>query len=131
MATPTENVSSPPDPVMKMLRDFTERAERGELAAIAVGFVTKDGNASVQSTPMAAATMNHVWRLLDRKVSRLYDRALSAAEQPRSPTGAVPAQNPVAAQLPRVVRRKVEAIQRKMRKKKKLSGPPLPAEPQS
>lgn len=130
MATSPDQVSVS-DPVLKMLREFVAQAERGELGSIAVAFVRKDGGASVQSTPMPAATMNHLWRLFDRKVSRLYDRAATAAEQPRSPTGPVPAQNPVMAQLPRKVRRQVEAKQRKMQKKaakkSKLSGPPLPA----
>lgn len=137
MGTPGEKVSDQVDPVSKILREFTEQAERGELAAIAIGFIRKDGGASVQSTPMAAATMNHLWRLFDRKVSRLYDMAVSAAERPRSPTGAVRAQSPTApaVQLPRKVRRQVEAKQRKMQKKaakkSKLNGPPLPPEPQS
>jgi hypothetical protein len=119
------------DPVLKLLKEFTQMAERGELSAVMVGFVLKGGDSAIRSTPMAASMMNHLSRILDCKVDRMYDRAMAAGEQPRSPTLAMRAQAPAEAQLPRKVRRQVQAAQRKMQKKAKkkaLSGPPLPAE---
>jgi hypothetical protein len=128
------NPPATPDPVRKMLREFMEKATRDELAGIAIAFIQKDGAAAVQSTGMTAVNMNHLLMLFNRKVSRMYDRALAAAEQPRSPTGAVTAQSPTspAAQLPRKIRRQVAAAQKKVLKKslkrKGLAGPPLPPE---
>lgn len=131
----SQPAASTPEPVGDLLRQFLQRAERGELTAVVIGFVTKEGAASVQSSPMTAITMNHIQRLLDRKVDRLYDRALAVADMPRSPTGigvrTQAAQSP-AVQLPRKVRRQVQAAQKRVLKKslkrKGLAGPPLTAE---
>lgn len=135
MEEPT--VSDPQqDPVRAMLDQFVVKAMEGKFASLAIAYVQKDGAAAVQSTPMAAVTMNHLLMLFHRKVARVYDRALAASEQARSPTGAIRPQSPQspAAQLPRKVRRQVEAQQKKLQKKAakkakgKLNGPPLPVE---
>jgi hypothetical protein len=130
----TTNEADPLSAITAMLREFGKQAERGELTALLIGFVRKDGAAAVQSSPMTAITLNHLSMLLQRRVARSYDRALAASEAPRSPTGAMRTHSPKTpeVQLPRKVRRAVKAKQRKLQKKAvkqaKLNGPPLPPE---
>ena len=107
--------------VSELLEKYLEMAVKGELQAVVVGFIKTDGGAAIQSTPMSAITMNHLSRLLDRRVAREYDRALAQAAGQRTGTGAgaVPEQPRQAAQLPRKVRRQV---QEKLRNLEKLAA---------
>ncbi|HSV90887.1 MAG TPA: hypothetical protein VLH80_07290 [Nitrospiraceae bacterium] len=116
-----------------LLDRFQELAKKGELQALVIGFVKTDGGAAVQSTPMNAIMMNHLCRLIDRRVSREYDRALAQASGARATTGAGavpenPRQSP-AVQLPRNVRRQVEKAQRKLQKRAAAKQPSFEREP--
>jgi hypothetical protein len=99
-----------------MLTEYLEKAKKGELQSLILGFVRVDGGAAVQSTPMSPVMMNHLSTLLERRVAREYDRALAQANNARVGTGAgaVPEtsrQSP-AAKLPRKVRRAVQQRQK-------------------
>ena len=140
METQSEPVQTPhaPSPVVVMLSEYLEKAKKGELQSIILGFVRVDGGAAVQSTPMSPVMMNHLSTLLGRRVAREYDRALAqanSAARPGTGAGAVP-ENPrqsPAAQLPRKVRRAVQQRQKalqdlaaKKEKKARKAAPPPP-----
>lgn len=81
---------SPQGKVVHMLMNALERAKAGKLQAVIVGYITTEGAAAVESTPMSPVMLNHVSYLLQRRVSNAYDRA-AAAQVPNSGVGAVPA----------------------------------------
>lgn len=122
-----EASASPSARVGKLLEEMTALHAKGQLQALQVGYVRADGGAVVQSTPMSPVMLNHLSKLLERRVSREYDRALAQASAPAAGTGAgaVPEtpRNSVAAKLPRKVRRQVEKAQRKAAKKAVPSTP--------
>lgn len=103
----------------KLLAEMLAMHAAGELQALVIGFVKKDGAAAVQSTPMSGVMMNHLSKLWERRVAREYDRALAQANGSRATTGAgaVPesARQSHVAALPRKVRRQVLAAQKKER----------------
>ena len=114
---PAPGAARPPHPVEVTLTEFLGRARFGEFTAIVIGFIKADGGAAVQSTPMSPVMMNHLSKLLERRVSREYDRAL-AQNVARSGTGAgavpeAPRTSP-AVTLPRKVRRSVKRKQNKL-----------------
>lgn len=104
--------------VSRLLEKYLDMARKGELQSVVVGFIKVDGAAAIQSTPMSAVSMNHLCRLLDRRVSRDYDRALSQAAAQGTGTGAgpVPEQPRQTGQLPRKVRRDVQQRIRNLEK---------------
>jgi len=109
--------NGPKEAIKKLLDTLQGMADKGELQGLVVGFIKMDGGAAIQSTPISPVLMNHLSRLLDRRVAREYDRALAQANGARTSTGAgaVPEssrQSP-AAMLPRKVRRQVEKAQKK------------------
>lgn len=122
MATSPDDAPVPavqqPAATVALLTRYLKMAEKGELQSVLVAYVKSDGTAAVQSSPMPAMTMNHLCRLIDRRVSRDYDRVMLAANKPKSPTGPVPvnSQSPAMAALPRKTRRAVEARQRNLQK---------------
>lgn len=101
-----------------MLEGFLEMVEADKIQSLVIGYVGVDGGAAIQSTPMSPVMLNHVSKLLERRVNRQYDQALARANAPRAPSGGVPEvprQDPT--KLPRNVRRQVEKAQRKMHQK--------------
>lgn len=104
----------------EFMRKYLEMAEKGEITSVVVGYIRPNGGAAVQSTPMSAIMLNHLSKLLERRVSREYDRALAQnAEAARSSTGAgaVPEKGRQEAALPRNVRRALENRQKKLTKR--------------
>lgn len=121
MATPSGQVEQPTPkrPAVEFLRRYLEMAEKGEIQSVVLGYIKADGGAAVQSTPMSAVMMNHVSKLLDRRVDREYDRAIAQASGQPTGTGArtVPDKARAEAQLPRNVRRVVQRNQQKLQEK--------------
>lgn len=134
MTSQTEDVQTPappPSPVVVMLTEYLDKAKKGELQSIILGFVRLDGGAAVQSTPMSPVMMNHLSTLLSRRVAREYDRALAQANSARTGTGAgaVPETSRQSAQLPRKVRRAVQQRQKNLQQlaaKKARKEKPVP-----
>lgn len=121
--------SSTKSPVVSLLEQLQEMNAKGELQSFIVGFVKTDGGAAVQSTPMNAITLNHLCRLIERRVTRQYDQVMAQTSAPRPSTGAggVPEVARAAALLPRKVRRAVQERQKNLEKlaKKKQAKAPL------
>lgn len=121
MATPSGQAeqAAPKRPAVEFLRRFLDMAEKGEITGVVLGYIKADGGAAVQSTPMSAVMMNHLSKLLDRRVDREYDRAIAQASAPPASTGArtVPDKSRVEAHLPRNVRRLHEKNLQKLQKK--------------
>lgn len=114
-------------PALAILRKLTKMAEAGEIVQVVTAYATVNGAATVLSSPMSAISMNHFCRLIDRRVAREYDAALTKANQNVSPTQPMRSNSPKSpiAQLPRNVRRRVKAEQQRLQKKaeKKASKP--------
>lgn len=137
METPAEPVSDPPTATPQsfcqpILESFLKMAAAGELQSILIAYVRVDGGAAVQSTPMNAVTVNHLCRLIDRRVNQQYDRVTAPAGSNRSPTAGVPVNSPrakeraeVAARLPRKVRRQLAVTERKAAAKKRPGLRPI------
>lgn len=133
----TENAPAPapaprPNPIETMLSEFLGRARSGELTSLVICYANTAGGAAVQSSPMSPIMMNHLSKLLERRVTREYDQALTKANTPRPGTGAgaVPEQARVAAQLPRKVRRAVKRSQDKLLQHAEKTAKKPPAAPE-
>lgn len=131
METTDKNPETPQSPVAVLLAGLQEMVRKNELQALVIGFVKSDGGAAIQSTPMSAVMLNHLCRLIDRRVSREYDRALAQANgaRPTTGAGAVPEVARQVAQLPRKVRREVQQrvrnLQKLAAKKGKTASEPI------
>jgi hypothetical protein len=116
--TPTNESapSQPKRPVVEFLKRYLEMAEKGEITSVVLGYISSKGGAALQSTPMSPIMLNHLSKLLDRRVNREYDQAMAQASEPRATTGAgaVPAKSRQEAHLPRNVRRAFENRQKKL-----------------
>jgi len=96
--------------VVEFLRRYLDMAEKGEIQSVVLGYIKTDGGANLQSTPISPIMMNHLHKLLERRVDREYDRAIAqAADSGRQTTGAqaVP-EKPHQQAVPRKVRREVQ-----------------------
>lgn len=93
---------SPQGQMVKMLADRLEQAKAGKLQSVMIGFVTTEGAAGVESSPMSPIMLNHLSFLLQRRVSGAYDRAARSEGPGAPPVGKVPSTAAGAKVIPKV-----------------------------
>lgn len=115
------NIRVPTD----VLEHLLAKAKAGELSHVIVVYEQKVGGTGVDASNMDLMKANHLWRVLDGRIRKLYAQAEARASAPRSPTAGVSPNRPgAAAALPRKVRRAVAAATRRAAKKKAVAASP-------
>lgn len=114
------------DPCIALLEKFMEQAKQGKIKQLVIGYLLVDNDASVRMTPMPAAVMGHLSRLIERRVNAEYDRFTRMVETARSPgtqparSSSTPSTEPPAEpqpHLPRKVRQMLKKAQKRKEKK--------------
>jgi hypothetical protein len=120
-AAPTTDADPTPTPppgnqaVITILERYLTEARAGKISGILVAYTTPQGASEIHTSPMGVVLLNHLARLVDRKINREYDRAAAVAQAARSP-GTMPARSPATG----------PATEKKDDKKKDAAAPSVP-----